>query len=50
MEKTDGKGENASNQHFLLFPAVFSTLSKREIGILSTSKIVVYKLYQYGRV
>ena len=30
-ENTVGKGENTGNQHFLLFPSVFSTLSKREI-------------------
>ena len=31
-----GKGENAGNQHFLLFsPTVFSTLSKTEIIILT---------------
>ena len=30
-----GKEENAGNQHFLLFPTVFSTLSQREIVILA---------------
>ena len=35
LENTVGKGENAGNQHFLLFPTVFSTLSKREIIILA---------------
>ena len=37
LENTVGKGENAGNQHFLLFPTVFSTLSKREIIIVTTS-------------
>ena len=31
-----GKGENAGNQHFLLFPTMFSTVSRREIIILVT--------------
>ena len=31
FENIVGKGENAGNQHFLLFPTTFSTLSKREI-------------------
>ena len=31
-----GKGENAVNQHFLLFPQCFLTLSKKEIIILAT--------------
>ena len=34
LENTVGKGENAGNQHFILFP-VFSTLSKRKIVILA---------------
>ena len=31
-----GKGENADNQYFLLFPTMFSTLSKTDIIILAT--------------
>ena len=29
FENTVGKEENAGNQHFLLFPTMFSTLSKK---------------------
>ena len=39
LENTEGKGENAGNQHFLLFSTVFSTLSKRENVILATFKL-----------
>ena len=31
FENIDGKGENASKQHFLLFPTMFSNQSKIEI-------------------
>ena len=34
VENIVGKGENAGNQHFLIFP-VFSVLSKREIITLA---------------
>ena len=37
LENTVGKGENDCNQHFSLFPTVFSTLSRKEIIILTTS-------------
>ena len=36
FENIVGKGENTGNQHFLIFSTMFSTLSKREIGILAT--------------
>ena len=39
LENTVGKGENAGNQHFLLFP-LFSTLSEREIIILATFNLL----------
>ena len=45
LENTEGKGENAGNQHFLLLPAfsplptVFSVASKRKIAILSTFNV-----------
>ena len=32
-----GKGENAGNQHFLLFPQCFSTLSKTNFNFSATS-------------
>ena len=35
LENAEGKGENAGNQRFLIFP-VFSTLTKGEIAILVT--------------
>ena len=34
------KGDNADNQHFLLFPTVFSTQSKGEIVILATFNLL----------
>ena len=36
FENIVGKGENAGNQHFLLFPTMFSTVSKTEIIIVAT--------------
>ena len=39
FENTVGKGANAGNQLFLLFP-VFSTLSRREIIILTTFNLL----------
>ena len=35
-ENNVGKGENAGDQHFLLFLAMFSNLSEKEIIILAT--------------
>ena len=34
-----GKGENAGSRHFFPFPAMFSTLSKKEITILATIEL-----------
>ena len=39
FDNTEGKGENAGNQLFLLFPAMFSTQSVTQIIILTTSKM-----------
>ena len=36
FENIVGKGENARKQHFLLFPTMFSTVSKTEIIIVAT--------------
>ena len=36
FENIVGKGENAGNQHFLIFPTMFSTLSMTEIIIFAT--------------
>ena len=35
-----GKRRNAGNQHFFLFPTLFSTLSKTEIVILATFNLL----------
>ena len=40
------KGENAGNQHFLLFP-VFSTLSKRETVILAKFNLSSASAYNF---
>ena len=37
FENILGKGENAGNQHFLLFPQCFLPYQKTEINILVTS-------------
>ena len=42
------KRRNAGNQHFLLFPKVFSTLSKREIVVLATFNFVDCECFQFG--
>ena len=34
LKKIVGKGENAGNQHFLLFPTIFSTLPKFQYLII----------------
>ena len=57
-ENIVGKGENARNQHFLLFPIVFSTLSKRNciiesklnyhLQVLSIWTKVKYLLFDKG--
>ena len=49
LENTMGKGENAGNQHFLLFPTVFSTLSKREIIILIIFNMSSAKAFNFDK-
>ena len=39
FENIVGKGENAGNQHFLLFPPCFLALSSREISISASLKL-----------
>ena len=39
LENNVGKGENAGNQHFLLFPAMFSTPIKRNFRFLAASDL-----------
>ena len=40
FENIVGKGENADNQYFLLFFTMFSSLSKKEILISATLKLL----------
>ena len=40
LENTVEKGENAGNQHFLLFPQCFSLLSKKEMIILAMRNLL----------
>ena len=49
LENTAGKGEIARNKQFLLFP-VFSTHLEKLSAIFIKFKIVVCKLFQFGRV
>ena len=49
FENIVGKGENAGNQHFLLFPAMFSNLSQTEFHQLSNIKFVVCKYFRFGK-
>ena len=50
FENIVGKGENAGNQHFLLFPQGFLALLKTEIIILATFNLLsanAFNLDQY---
>ena len=47
-EKIVGKGENAVNQHFLLFPHVFYKIKDRDYHV-SNTKIVVCNCFQFGQ-
>ena len=48
LEKIVGKGENAGNQHFLLFPQCF-LLFPMQTSILSHIHHVVCKCFQFGQ-
>ena len=50
FENISGKGENADNQHFLLFPKCFSTIPKTNFNFLSCIYFVVCKSFQLGLV
>ena len=51
MKIIEGKGEIARNEQFLLFPqCFFSDRIGKLSSILSTSKIVVCKLFQFETV
>ena len=50
LENTEGKGENAGNQHFFLFPQCFLPYRGREIIILTfLIYFVVCKCFQFGQ-
>ena len=46
FENTVGKGENAGNQHFLLFPQCFYP-SQEEFQFFCHIYFVVWKLFQF---
>ena len=46
FENILGKGENAGNQHFFLFPTMFPTLSKTNFNF--SAIFVVSKCFQFG--
>ena len=45
FENIQEKGEKTSNQHFVLFPIMFSTISQTEIAILAM--FVMFKSFQF---
>ena len=49
-ENTVGKGEIARNEQFLLFPQRFLTRLENFPQIFNMYKIVVCKLFQFGRI
>ena len=55
LENIVGKGENAGNQHFLLFPQCFLPFTKKKkkkekkIQIFSHFYFVVCKCFQFGQ-
>ena len=48
FENIVGKGENASNQHFLLFPQYFLPYQDRDHHLLN-NEIVICKCFQFGQ-
>ena len=49
VENIVGKGENAGDQHFLLFPQRFQPFPK-QVLIFPSNYIVVCKCFQFGPV
>ena len=49
FENIVGKGENAGNQHFLLFPTMFSSPSETEIITGKSFNLVKSKILLIGR-
>ena len=50
FENIEGKGENAGNQHFLLCPKCFFTLSQHIFQLLRQNYFVVWKCFEFGLV
>ena len=50
FENTVGKGENAGDQHFLLFPQCFLPFSETKFNFCSHIYFVVCKCFQFGPV
>ena len=50
LEKIVGKGENAGNQHFLLFPQCFLPLENQVSIFFCYIYFVVCKYFQFGPV
>ena len=50
FENTAGKGEIARNKQFLLFPQCFLPILEKFLLLLSTSKLLSEKLFQFRRV
>ena len=49
FENIVGKGEYAGNQHFLLFPTMFSTLPKLDFGFLKPIYFAICRCFQFGQ-
>ena len=50
LENTAGKGENAGNQHFLLFPQRFLSIRRQNPFIFIIRVVCKLSLSHYGRV
>ena len=55
FENTVEKGENAGNQHFLLFPSCFlfplpPPPKKKKFSIFNPYLIIIYKCFEFGLV
>ena len=49
FENNTGKGENAGNQHFLLFPQCFFYSIKDRNHVFSNNDFVVCKCFEFGQ-
>ena len=50
FENIVGKGENAGNQYFLLFPTMFSTIPKTNLNFFSNINFMLSKCFQIAPV